>query len=103
MFLGYDGEDCSIDIDECKLYRNVCGRGICHNLLGRYHCVCKEPGKCGYSCMLENPCLQNPCEHGTCESNCTDIPDYKCICEENYDGKNCDEYKVNKLHITCVS
>nr|CAH7754904.1 unnamed protein product [Callosobruchus chinensis] len=96
---GYTGLLCEIDIDECLLNPLACGSaGKCENLPGS--CICDTiKGKCGHQCDLDDPCQgQNPCEHGTCQSQCTEKPDYLCICEENYTGKNCTAYKVAASH-----
>ncbi|KAG5879729.1 hypothetical protein JTB14_033331 [Gonioctena quinquepunctata] len=93
---GYTGLLCEMDIDECKMNRMACGRsGICENMPGSYRCTCSIKGKCGHQCDLDDPCeIDNPCIHGTCQSQCTEKPDYLCVCEENYVGKNCTDLKV---------
>lgn len=56
-FLGYSGDDCSDDIDECYVHDIQCGnRGVCKNIPGSFMCVC-EKDYCGHSCGLSNPCL----------------------------------------------
>ncbi|KAJ8936905.1 hypothetical protein NQ318_010932 [Aromia moschata] len=94
---GYTGLLCEMDTDECKEYAMPCGRaGTCQNMPGSYRCICDTiKGKCGHQCDLDDPCeTTNPCVHGTCHSQCTDTPDYVCMCEDNYTGKNCTEIKV---------
>lgn len=39
---GYQGRDCSIDVDECAQLPQACIHGQCHNLMGSYRCNCKE-------------------------------------------------------------
>lgn len=57
LFLGYTGDDCSIDIDECFDLNIQCGhRGECKNTPGSFICEC-EKGYCGNYCDLINPCL----------------------------------------------
>lgn len=95
--LGYTGLLCEKDIDECTTIRAACGvKGLCQNVPGNYRCECEEPGICGHFCRLQDPCLlNNSCVHGTCQSNCSEVPDYVCICEEGFTGKNCDENAVS--------
>lgn len=89
-----------MDIDECKTDRlSACGRsGTCENTPGSYRCICDEiEGKCGKQCDLDDPCQkEKPCEHGSCKSHCTETPDYLCICEEDYVGKNCSDKRVRE-------
>lgn len=42
MGTGYQGRDCSIDVDECAQFPQPCFHGQCHNLNGSYRCNCKE-------------------------------------------------------------
>lgn len=98
--LGYTGLLCEMDINECNENRMACGRsGTCENMPGSYRCICDNmKGKCGHQCDLDDPCeIENPCVHGTCHSQCTDKPDYICVCEENFTGKNCTDIKVSVL------
>ncbi|KAJ8978000.1 hypothetical protein NQ317_004545 [Molorchus minor] len=94
---GYMGLLCEVDIDECKTNSMACGRaGTCENMPGSYRCICDTiKGKCGHQCDLDDPCeIERPCVHGMCHSQCTNVPDYACTCEENYVGKNCTEIKT---------
>lgn len=97
--LGYTGLLCEKDIDECATIRSACGvKGLCFNIPGNYRCDCEEEGMCGHYCNLRDPCLMNnSCVHGTCQSNCSDVSDYVCVCDEGYTGKNCDENAVSKI------
>lgn len=63
---GWNGTDCEIDIDECKV-PNTCQNGICVNKLGGYKCYC-EPGFTGLRCDVDvDECLSKPCQNGaTC-------------------------------------
>lgn len=55
--LGYTGDDCSIDIDECLDLNVQCGhRGECKNIPGSFSCLC-EKEFCGQYCDLRNPCF----------------------------------------------
>ena len=43
---GWEGSDCSIDINECNINQSICGTDkLCHNLQGDYRCDCRQ----GYS------------------------------------------------------
>lgn len=100
-FLGYNGTSCEQDIDECQLRTVDCGTaGRCENMPGSYRCICDSiKGKCGYQCDLDDPCeTDHPCQHGVCHSKCTNVPDYKCHCENEYFGKNCTELKVSDIN-----
>lgn len=94
--IGYEGDSCELDIDECVVNNFACGKaGTCENLPGTYRCTCGNSGKCGYHCALDDPCEhEKPCVHGSCISQCTDKPDYLCVCEDNWTGKNCSDLKV---------
>ena len=43
---GWQGKDCGLDVDECKLYSGTTlgcqNNGQCINTAGSYHCVCKN-------------------------------------------------------------
>lgn len=55
--VGYRGDICNIDIDECIEHEVKCGsRGECKNTPGSFSCLCKE-GFCGHYCDLINPCI----------------------------------------------
>ncbi|XP_019763330.2 protein crumbs isoform X1 [Dendroctonus ponderosae] len=91
---GYKGLLCEMDIDECNNKPAPCGTGTCENMPGSYRCTCGNTGKCGYQCALNDPCVfEETCLHGVCTSQCTDRPDYLCVCDENWIGKNCSDLK----------
>lgn len=49
---GWNGTDCSVDVDECKNFANICpDNSDCTNLNGTYLCTCKD----GFS-MSNNKC-----------------------------------------------
>ena len=49
--LGYTGDYCDIDVDEC-LIPDICGSGVCLNSIGNYICQCAE-GYVGPTCREE--------------------------------------------------
>ncbi|XP_051158624.1 protein crumbs isoform X1 [Leptopilina boulardi] len=53
---GYEGPNCTEDINECELGTN-CGNGVCINLNGTFRCQCNE-GYCGINCLNEKPCRE---------------------------------------------
>lgn len=41
--LGWTGENCTVDINECENNQDICGKEkVCQNLEGSYICNCKE-------------------------------------------------------------
>ncbi|CAL7947161.1 unnamed protein product [Xylocopa violacea] len=86
---GYTGPDCLYDIDECQDPATNCGYGRCENLLGTHQCIC-NPGYCGYTCGMVDPCREDYCQNGgTCQ--CSEEGGYKCQCTPEYNGQNCTE------------
>jgi hypothetical protein len=53
---GYEGPNCTEDIDECSSDLFLCGEGFCLNIRGNYKCRCPE-GKCGSQCADDDPCF----------------------------------------------
>ena len=61
-FLGYEGKNCLIDINECA--SNPCqNQGVCvEPEVNMYRCNC-QPGYTGINCEVDiNECLSQPCE-----------------------------------------
>ncbi|XP_014482747.1 PREDICTED: protein crumbs isoform X4 [Dinoponera quadriceps] len=86
---GYTGPDCSIDVNECLGSTTDCKYGKCENLPGTYQCIC-DPGYCGSSCDMVDPCNQEYCQNGgTCK--CANDGGYTCECTVEYTGQNCTE------------
>uniref|UniRef100_A0A914ED71 Protein crumbs n=1 Tax=Acrobeloides nanus TaxID=290746 RepID=A0A914ED71_9BILA len=85
--LGYTGQTCEDDLNECE-FSPCKNDGTCQNTLGSYKCECK-PGFGGELCTEKiGFCLPNPCgDHGTCQ----DLDDsYRCECHTGYTGQHCE-------------
>ncbi|OQV18440.1 Neurogenic locus Notch protein [Hypsibius exemplaris] len=86
---GFAGVDCSIDLNECELGRDLCAHdGVCVNTIGSFICNCTDTGYRGARCEENiNECASNPClNDGTCldERN-----NYRCVCMPGFTGKEC--------------
>lgn len=83
--LGWEGEQCETDSDECA--SQPCVHGSCKDYLAGFECRC-HPGYSGIICDEDlNDCEHHVCEHG---GTCQDGPNmYTCICPENYRGPLC--------------
>lgn len=112
--LGWQGETCEIDINECKNPSNFNGgcNQICENTPGSYYCSCKS----GYvmlsnkkECRDVDECALKPSICGT--AVCKNIPgDFECVCAEgyrfNHQSKSCedvDECSENICTQLCVN
>lgn len=91
---GYDGDDCSNNIDECATAQCE-NNSTCIDEVAHFVCKCLA----GYDGVLcENnidECASHPCHNG---GNCTDlIANFQCDCTEEYAGPQCDVLK----QVTC--
>ncbi|XP_032229293.2 uncharacterized protein LOC5505030 [Nematostella vectensis] len=112
---GFDGMRCEVTKSACKA-RPCLNGGICVDLTNDngtlldgviflntsdFRCVCPK-GYAGINCdklVLRNPCHNHPCVNGgTCfdDTNSQGLSlkllnalDYRCFCEINFSGKNC--------------
>ncbi len=82
---GYEGFDCSVDIDECA--GNPCRNGKCVDQVARFECVC-DPGYAGTYCERDiDDCASMPCKNG---GACVDRVDgYDCLCPSGFSGHDC--------------
>uniref|UniRef100_K1PP12 Platelet endothelial aggregation receptor 1 n=1 Tax=Magallana gigas TaxID=29159 RepID=K1PP12_MAGGI len=93
---GWNGTDCSVDVDECKNFANICpDNSDCTNLNGTYLCTCKD----GFS-MSNNKCTEcslmafgeNCASQCTCDFNnawSCDKRNGTCYCRDGWQGVNC--------------
>ena len=83
---GLEGENCEIDIDECRV--NQCQHGKCVDGLNSYSCICTK-GYTGIYCRDEvNECASFPCEN---TAFCVDeLNGYTCLCSEQFTGTHCE-------------
>lgn len=81
-FLGYTGQHCETDVDECL--SNPCHYGTCKDGLASFTCMCRA-GFTGRLCEINiNECLSQPCQNG---GTCQDRENaYLCICPKGTAG-----------------
>uniref|UniRef100_A0A6B2E8N3 Putative cadherin egf lag seven-pass g-type receptor n=1 Tax=Phlebotomus kandelakii TaxID=1109342 RepID=A0A6B2E8N3_9DIPT len=92
--LGYDGDNCSENIDEC-LAAECTNNSTCIDGIANYTCYC-TPGYEGRHCELDiDECLSNPCHNGGICTNL--VADFSCACTEDYAGPQCDVLRL----VTC--
>ncbi|XP_078330906.1 uncharacterized protein LOC111125451 isoform X2 [Crassostrea virginica] len=103
---GWEGSDCSIDINECNINQSICGTDkLCHNLQGGYRCDCRQGySKDAESCVDTNECANagsHNCSSLTSECLNTD-GGYSCQCKAGYVQKNayeCEDFDECKTNI----
>ncbi|XP_053372974.1 uncharacterized protein LOC123561094 [Mercenaria mercenaria] len=103
---GWEGEQCSKDIDECTTSSNPCTerlRTVCINNNGSYTCQCDE----GFELDDAETCVDiNECEKGSddCLQNCNNTEgSYTCFCDVGYNGtgNDCTECTGNSYGEDC--
>ncbi|KAK6195275.1 hypothetical protein SNE40_000740 [Patella caerulea] len=97
---GWEGENCTKDIDECLIPSTCLNGATCNNLNGSYTCDC-VPGYTGYNCGSDiNECLTpNLCLNG---GTCNDYLNYfNCTCTAGYKGDLCGEDVDECLSTPC--
>jgi len=84
--VGYTGNTCGSDINEC-LDLNVCeNSGTCINLNGTFTCQCST-GFTGSHCEITiDFCANVTCSHGRCKSL---AGGFVCSCAQGWNGTNC--------------
>uniref|UniRef100_A0A6Q2YX71 Neurogenic locus notch homolog protein 1 n=1 Tax=Esox lucius TaxID=8010 RepID=A0A6Q2YX71_ESOLU len=84
--LGYAGQHCETDINECS--SNPCHYGTCKDGIASFTCYCR-PGYTGPRCEFNiNECLSQPCRNG---GACQDRENsYICTCPKGTAGTNCE-------------
>ena len=108
--LGYTGEFCEIDINECACEPCNMIQSICTDLIDGYRCTCND-GFYGSQCSLrEDHCnyhdnknnhttVIGACgQHGKChdrDPNLTSYPGFTCECDLGYTGEFC-EIEINE-------
>ncbi|KRZ58448.1 Fibropellin-1 [Trichinella nativa] len=103
---GYQGKDCSIDIDECadKVNYPCLNNGTCFNDIGSYHCECSVKFE-GEHCEKKiDPCRSNPCSNqATCITLSDDLEEYKCKCRIGFEGRLCEKKIDYCKNVTCAN
>ncbi|XP_003376811.1 putative calcium binding EGF domain protein [Trichinella spiralis] len=103
---GYQGKDCSIDIDECadKVNYPCLNNGTCFNDIGSYHCECSVKFE-GERCEKKiDPCRSNPCSNqATCITLSDDLEEYECKCRIGFEGRLCEKKIDYCKNVTCAN
>uniref|UniRef100_A0A8D2DKK3 Crumbs cell polarity complex component 2 n=1 Tax=Sciurus vulgaris TaxID=55149 RepID=A0A8D2DKK3_SCIVU len=95
---GFEGDDCSVDVDECASQPCLNG-GHCQDLPSGFLCQCQD-GYAGLACQEDvDECLSGPCLHG---GSCRDaVAGYSCQCPEPWGGPDCSVQLTGCLGHTC--
>lgn len=88
--VGWQGENCDEDIDECANF--PCNQGRCINGEGSYSCDCPS-GWSGARCEIDvNECETDSLCNSVGTNYCLNTQgSYNCNCKSGYTGQNCDE------------
>ncbi|CAL1534782.1 unnamed protein product, partial [Lymnaea stagnalis] len=110
--LGWKGNNCDIDIDECRENIHNCSSSlleVCSNTEGGYKCVCNA----GYTKLCDSCECKDINECASAENNsCSYKPGcnntdggYTCSCPAGYkldnNGRNCQECTANTYELNC--
>ncbi|XP_071081714.1 uncharacterized protein [Haliotis cracherodii] len=87
--MGWKGDNCEQDINECEADGYCQNEADCEDLPGSFKCKCRE-GFGGMFCEdITHQCATDPCINGgTCSGNETH---YNCTCPIGYAGDTCAE------------
>eukprot|EP00105_Crassostrea_gigas_P037421 XP_019921569.1 PREDICTED: fibrillin-1 isoform X2 [Crassostrea gigas] len=94
--LGWTGENCTVDINECENNQDICGKEkVCQNLEGSYICNCKEGfQKNGDSCEDIDECSDITLNTCADDTNCQNLyGNYTCNCKSGFQkyGSHCED------------
>jgi len=99
LLVGYTGDYCDVNINDCEGIS--CVHGTCIDRVGYHECRCDQ-GYAGSRCETEiDECASSPCKHG---GTCTDfVGFYECRCLTGTSGLNC-EFDYNDCNSNpCVN
>ncbi|KAK3088892.1 hypothetical protein FSP39_025053 [Pinctada imbricata] len=83
---GYQGNTCSVNIDECNPISPCQNGGTCFDTQGSYDCQCPA-GYQDKNCQEVNECLSQPCKNG---GSCNDqLNAYTCDCVQGFTDPDC--------------
>ncbi|KAI3420146.1 hypothetical protein GPALN_003468 [Globodera pallida] len=99
---GWNGQNCSNDVDECSDGLTRCFNGKCVNSMGSYKCEC-DFGYTGEMCSsMISYCADEPCQNG---GICYDyLGRFDCWCKLGFSGQNCEiqiEEDLNICRLDC--
>uniref|UniRef100_A0A8W8N5D1 Fibrillin-1 n=1 Tax=Magallana gigas TaxID=29159 RepID=A0A8W8N5D1_MAGGI len=94
--LGWTGENCTVDINECENNQDICGKEkVCQNLEGSYICNCNEGfQKNGDSCEDIDECSDITLNTCADDTNCQNLyGNYTCNCKSGFQkyGSHCED------------
>lgn len=95
--IGFEGEHCQDDIDECKVYEPCEHGGICLDQQADYNCTCK-PEYGGKNCsVLLIGCEGSACKNGgTCKPYLENETEhhFNCTCPNGFHGDTCENVSI---------
>uniref|UniRef100_A0A7E4VPA2 Neurogenic locus Notch protein n=1 Tax=Panagrellus redivivus TaxID=6233 RepID=A0A7E4VPA2_PANRE len=93
--LGWEGDRCQTDIDECALFSKPCITGTCQNTPGSYVCNCPS-NRIGPRCGIpyRGNCIINACQNGGfCNRYFNTVSGrfFTCTCAPGFTGELCQQ------------